>query len=661
MAEVQFDIKNFLSRINVNRATYIVAFLLVVALVLIYSWALNNKGKERLYELNSLKSNYDQFLEINSALSDNLEKSYVHSLLYFSEGKELYRLQSISFLNDANKSYNELFRIVQSNDTTLLPNLLLTKEHLFDFGSGLLQKLAVDVDLPETEIEPIIADADTLLQDFSEFEAVEKNTVSLEEEEGLIELIETDLFELNALFGNRYQLLARNKADSGTKNFGVLALIIVLIFLVFIFLYYQIKKNDQRNIKLSADHLNAISSGDLPEKQITGKNQFNSLVGNSNLIIDYMQDATEFANHMGEGNFEYDFKPKSKDDKLGNALIDMRDKLRQVAREDRVRNWVNEGQAKFGDILRNAGSDLEVMGDQVISNLVNYLGASMGVIYVKNENNHTTTLELLSAYALNRKKHTERELKVGEGLAGQVYQEQKPVFLKDIQTDHFNIVTGMGESKPASVLIIPLKQEDNIEGVLELASFKVFEEYQISFVEKIGESIATAMRTGKSNKVTSELLQEMQTREEEMRTQEEELKQNMEELSATQEQMERLRKEDEQKKEELSAKRNTLYSILDSMDEYVYLKDNTGKYQFVNQKFADLFAKNVQNATGYNDEELLGENVATKIKQLENKVMRSSERIEDKIEIKEEEFTISLLTIDIPHLSDKGVLGVLKK
>jgi len=79
--------------------------------------------------------------------------------------------------------------------------------------------------------------------------------------------------------------------------------------------------------------------------------------------------------------------------------------------------------------------------------------------------------------------------------------------------------------------------------VVEIASFQVLEDYQVNLLEKISESIASAIGNGKVSQRTQRLLEQSRQQTEELRSQEEEMRQNNEELQATQEEM--IRKETE--------------------------------------------------------------------------------------------------------------------
>jgi GAF domain-containing protein len=101
------------------------------------------------------------------------------------------------------------------------------------------------------------------------------------------------------------------------------------------------------------------------------------------------------------------------------------------------------------------------------------------------------------------------------------------------------ITSGLGEATPTSLLIVPLLNNGAVEGLLELASFHPFLDFEIAFIRKLAENMASAIATLKVNEKTRRLLEQSQQQAEELRAQEEEIRQNMEEMSATHEEIQR--------------------------------------------------------------------------------------------------------------------------
>ncbi|GIV35918.1 MAG: hypothetical protein KatS3mg032_0297 [Cyclobacteriaceae bacterium] len=264
-------------------------------------------------------------------------------------------------------------------------------------------------------------------------------------------------------------------------------------------------------------------------------------------LVTGLKATTLFAENIGKGNYASDFRPLSDHDVLGNALLNMRDNLARVAEEDKKRNWITEGLARFGEILRSNTNDLNKLADEIISNLVKYLKANQGAIYILDDETEgeEATISMKACYAWDKKKYLNQKIHKGEGLAGQAWQEGDTIFLTEVPQNYIRITSGLGDANPTCILIVPLKFNDQIYGVVEIASFSVLQDYEIQFVEKIAESIASTISTVKVNARTQRLLEESQEMTEQMRAQEEEMRQNMEELQATQEEMQRNQAETE--------------------------------------------------------------------------------------------------------------------
>jgi PAS domain-containing protein len=255
------------------------------------------------------------------------------------------------------------------------------------------------------------------------------------------------------------------------------------------------------------------------------------------------QRATAFVTKIAEGKIDEKIEgldeSKIKEGSLEWALLNMREQMKRMDNEESERTWTTEGLAKFVDILR-ASDNVQELGDAIISNLVDYSKANQGGIYIINEEDpNNRYLELISLYAYSQKKFDQKKYRLGEGLVGQTFLEKKTIYLFELPEDYIGISSGLGGANPKTILLVPLKIENEIYGVIEIASFYEFEEYQISFVEKLGESIASTIAAVKANQKTKQLLEESQQLTEQMQAQEEEMRQNMEELSATQEEMSR--------------------------------------------------------------------------------------------------------------------------
>ena len=226
-------------------------------------------------------------------------------------------------------------------------------------------------------------------------------------------------------------------------------------------------------------------------------------------------------------------------------------KLEEAQKEESRRQWINEGLTKGMVIIRNQ-PDIKKLGDEIVSFVVRYVKANQGGLFLVNEDNpEDPFLELVSAYAFERKKHIQKRVEIGNGLLGQAYLEKNKVYLKVIPRDYVHITSGLGTAPPATVLIVPLKINGVIPAMIELASFREFQDHEIHFIETFGENIASYLQSAKINATTQNLLTISQQQTEEMRAQEEEMRQNMEELSATQEEMVRKEREYLRRIEEL--------------------------------------------------------------------------------------------------------------
>jgi len=346
--------------------------------------------------------------------------------------------------------------------------------------------------------------------------------------------------------------------------------------------------------------LNKIAKGeilDLEKIAVNSNDEIDQMGMSLNTLIDGLNSTANFANEIGKGNLKIKFDALSDKDALGNALLNMQQSLIKVKEdsdlrknEEEKRNWATHGLAKFGDILRKNTDNINELSYDIIKNLVLYIKANQGGLFIVNDDNSQESyLELIACFAYDRRKFLQKRVEVGEGLIGACYLEKKTIFLTKIPNDYIRITSGLGDENPKSLLIVPLVLNGELFGVIELASFEVFQKFEIEFVEKVGESIASSIASTKINARTLYLLHQSQEQAEEMKAQEEEMRQNLEELHATQEEM--ARKEMDMK---------DFYDAIDKTYNKVEFSPE-GNIIAANKKYLELM--------GYTFEELNGKNI----------------------------------------------------
>lgn len=320
-----------------------------------------------------------------------------------------------------------------------------------------------------------------------------------------------------------------------------------------------------------------------------------------NILIDSLDRTTSFAKEIGKGNLSVSYNKLSDKDSLGEALLDMRKSLEQAQKIDKERKteeakirWANEGVARFAEILRQNFENINDFTYDIIYNLVKYVGADIGAIYLTNSDdpNHIF-YELTATYAYQRRKYEEKQIEYGEGLIGRCAKEHETIFMTDLPDNYIKIASGLGEESPTCLVIVPMKLNDEVYGVIEIAAFEEIEEYKVRFIEKIGESISATISNVRVNIQTAKLLEESKLKSEELAAQEEEMRQNMEELQATQE-------ESARKSAEMESLINALHS-----SSYVIEYDLNGHIISVNQAYLAL--------TGQTEKEIIGTHHADNI------------------------------------------------
>ncbi len=232
------------------------------------------------------------------------------------------------------------------------------------------------------------------------------------------------------------------------------------------------------------------------------KDEIGEMKKSLDALIDGLERYSYFATKIGEQDFKAVFNKLSDDDVLGNSLIEMRDSLALAERQEaerlfveRKNQWINEGLNRMGDII-TISRDINTLSENIIIRLVEYVEAIMGNIFILNfDEDKNPYLNLQATVAYDRKKFISKKIVPGEGLVGACFLEKQPINLTDIPEDYIQIRTGLGTSNPKNIYITPLKFENNVYGIIEIASFSVLDKYSINLIEEVAKLVAVSLST----------------------------------------------------------------------------------------------------------------------------------------------------------------------
>ena len=378
-------------------------------------------------------------------------------------------------------------------------------------------------------------------------------------------------------------------------------LLMIICFTILTIITLLIASKISRSLKTINAALVDVSDGDIKNNnklEETSMAEINDINESMKSVISGLIKAAEFSEQIGNGNLNTEFSALSANDKLGNALINMRDNLIKADKDAKERkiadekvNWATSGLAKFGEILHTNTQNINDLSYEILHSLIKYIDVNQGAIYVLDDTKEEPEYEMTAAIAYDRRKFLQKRFAIGEDLVGRCAYEHKTIYMTDIPKDYINITSGMGSATASTLLLVPLVLNDNVFGIIELASFHKLEDYKINFVEKLAESISSTISTVKINERTNNLLNQSKIQAEELASKEEEMRQNMEELQATQE--EAARRENES---------NAIIKVIN--DKMVVVEyDMEGTVTNVNDNYAKMLGSTADQIIGKTSDE----------------------------------------------------------
>lgn len=341
---------------------------------------------------------------------------------------------------------------------------------------------------------------------------------------------------------NQIKQEAERKYRAAVNSNIVLQILLFLVGVPSLYLiFYRIRKQEAntRTLLLDLEHNNRKYVFD------PGTSIVEDLGAIMNTSIENLKKASAFIGKITKGEYDASWPGMNEQNEplnqhnLSGTLIHMRDQMKRIKEEDENRIWVTEGLTKFTEIIRQYQENVNGLCEQAIRFITKYMEGQQGGVFLLQEEEDERYLELAACYAFDKKKFVEKRVDIGQGLIGQAFMESNTVVLKEVPKGYTHITSGLGEATPNNILIVPMRYNEKTEGVVEIAGFVEWKDYQRNFMDKATEYMAAALSSVRSTQKMKIVLEQMQTQTEQLHAQEEEMRQNMEELAATNEEMKR--------------------------------------------------------------------------------------------------------------------------
>lgn len=261
----------------------------------------------------------------------------------------------------------------------------------------------------------------------------------------------------------------------------------------------------------------------------------NELAGN---LTRQVRAIAEVASAVAEGDLTRSITVDASGEvaELKDNINSMVGSLRETTRANQEQDWLKSNLARISGLMQGQ-RDLGVVGELVMDELTPLVCAQYGAFYLAEETTDGTELRIVGSYGRPVDSAGHDRFKMGESLVGQAARSRRTIAAEGVPSDYISISSGLGRTAPGSLIVLPIVVDDQVLGVIELASFTAFTPVHRAFLEQLMEMVGVNVNTIVANARTDELLGEsqrltgeLQSRSEELQVQQEELQRSNAEL-----------------------------------------------------------------------------------------------------------------------------------
>ncbi|WP_055610713.1 HAMP domain-containing protein [Streptomyces phaeochromogenes] len=221
---------------------------------------------------------------------------------------------------------------------------------------------------------------------------------------------------------------------------------------------------------------------------------------------------------------------------LKDNINSMVESLRETTRANQEQDWLKTNLARISGLMQGH-RDLSVVAELIMDELAPLASAQYGAFYLAEEAGRGHELRLVGSYGWPDDDGRPVRIPFGRSLVGQAARSRRTISVDELPPGYVTISSGLGRTVPTALVVLPITVEDQVLGVIELASVTRFTQIHQDFLGQVMETIGVNVNTIVANARTDELLDEsqrltteLQARSEELQVQQDELQRSNEEL-----------------------------------------------------------------------------------------------------------------------------------
>ncbi|MFJ9722385.1 HAMP domain-containing protein [Streptomyces sp. NPDC101209] len=194
---------------------------------------------------------------------------------------------------------------------------------------------------------------------------------------------------------------------------------------------------------------------------------------------------------------------------LKDNINSMVESLRETTRANQEQDWLKTNLARISSLMQGH-RDLPVVAELIMDELTPLVAAQYGAFYLAEDTEAGHDLRLVGSYGFPDDADRPTRIPIGRSLVGQAARNRRTITVEDLPEGYVSISSGLGHALPRALVVLPIVVEEQVLGVIELASLTRFTQIHQDFLAQLMPTIGVNLNTIVANVRTDELLEESQ-------------------------------------------------------------------------------------------------------------------------------------------------------